>query len=147
MSTVTDATTLAQRFADRMVAALEAHDIDAIVALYAENGTQIHPFADGIVVGLEAIREGDGALVRAFPDVEVDVRSTAAVGQTVIIEATLRMTHAGPLDLEDGTSVPPSGRRVELPLVWVCDIDADEQIVQERSYLDSAAFFRQLGLA
>lgn len=143
MSTTTAPATT---FADRMVAAIEAHDIEAIVALYRPDGTQVHPFADEVVEGIDAIREGDGALVRAFPDARVERRTEVRVGDTVLMEVVLHMTHAGPLDLPDGSSLPPTGRPVTLPLVWVIDLDADERIVQERSYLDPSAFYAQLGL-
>ncbi len=142
----TPATADAVAFARRMVAAIEAHDVEALVALYGSNPSQLHPFADGIVEGVEAIRAGDGALVRAFPDVRVERRHEAATGRTVFMEAVLRMTFAQPLELEDGAVVEPNGQPVELPLVWVVDLDEDGQIIQERSYLDSAAFYRQLGI-
>lgn len=40
-----------------------------------------------------------------------------------------------------------SGRRIELPSVWFLRLGSDGRIVEERDYLDTASFFRQLGLA
>lgn len=135
--------------ADRAIAAIESRDIDAVVAVYAPNGSQIHPFASEPVEGRDGIRASDGALLAAFPDVAIARRGTyvdAAGGRSVVVEVVLEATHTGALYLGDGEVLPATGRRIAVPSVWVLDVDGDGLITQERAYFDSAVFFRQLGL-
>lgn len=131
---------------DAMIAALESGDIDAVVACYAEDGRQIHPLSPDPIVGRAQIRESDGALMAAFPDVRVERRTVAAVGTTLVIELVLAATNTGDLDLGDGQTLPATGRTLRLPCVWVLDLDAAGLITEERAYFDTAEFFRQLGL-
>jgi ketosteroid isomerase-like protein len=135
-----------QAVANRVIDAVESGDIDEVVAVYAPNGRQIHPFAEEPIEGREAIGLSDGALLAAFPDVTIVRRGVIPGGSTVAIELVLVATHTGPLDLGDGQVLPPTGRRIEVPSVWVLDIDDDGLIAEERAYFDSALFFRQLGL-
>lgn len=132
--------------AERTIAAVESGDIDRVVAVYAPTGRQIHPFSEEPIEGREAIRLSDGALLEAFPDVSVKRRNVITGDSTVVIELVLVGTNTGPLDLGDDQVVPPTGKRIEVPSVWVLDVDADGLILEERAYFDSAVFFRQLGL-
>ena len=65
----------------------------------------------------------------------------------VAIEIVLRATNTGPLEVGSDDPLPPTGRRIELPSVWFLRLRGDGRIVEERDYLDTASFFRQLGLA
>lgn len=132
--------------AERAIEAIESGDIDRVVAVYAPTGRQIHPFSEEPIEGPEAIRLSDGALLEAFPDVSVKRRNVITGDSTVVIELVLVATNTGTLDLGHGQVIPPTGKQIEVPSVWVLDVDAEGLILEERSYFDSAVFFRQLGL-
>lgn len=131
--------------ADRFIAAVESGDIANVVACYAPDGRQVHPFSPEPVVGRDAIRASDGALMAAFPDVRIERRNVAGVGMTVVIELVLVGTNTGDLDLGDEV-ISATGRTIRVPSVWVIDLDESGLISEERAYFDSAVFFRQLGL-
>ena len=135
-----------QTVAERAIEAIESGDIDRVVAVYAPAGRQIHPFSEEPIEGREAIRLSDGALLEAFPDVSVKRRNVITGDSTVVIELVLVATNTGPLDLGDGQVIPPTGKRIEVPSVWMFDVDDEGLIREERAYFDSALFFRQLGL-
>jgi predicted ester cyclase len=58
----------------------------------------------------------------------------------VIVEFDLLGTHRGPL-----RGIPPTGRQFRCPVVALF-LFADDRIVCERVYFDSATILRQLGL-
>lgn len=132
--------------AEELIGAIETGDIEEVVALYIEDGTQHHPLAAEPIRGRDAIRASDGALLQAFPDATIQRRGVFAGESTVVVELVLVATNTGPLDLGDGQTLPPTGRRIEVPSVWVLDVSDDGLITEERAYFDSATFFRQLGL-
>ena len=131
---------------DRFIEAIESHDIEEVVQVYAPDGTQIHPFSEEPIVGHDGIRASDGGLLEAFPDVTIKKRGVWPGDGSVVVELVLIATHSGPLDLGDGNVLPATGRSIEVPSVWVIDVNDAGLITQERAYFDSAVFFRQLGL-
>jgi steroid delta-isomerase-like uncharacterized protein len=105
-----------------------------------------HPLSPEPVQGKPAIRAGEQALFDAFSEIDVDVRRVVAEGEDIAIELVLRATNTAPLDVGADESLPATGQRIELPAVWFLRLDGDGRIVEERDYLDTASFFRQLGL-
>lgn len=132
--------------ARRMLEAMSAGDVDGTMALYAAHAVQHHPLADEPLEGRDAIRESEQQLWDAFTEVEVQERSILSSGSTVAIELILRATHTAPLALAPDEQLPATNRRIELPAVWMLEIDDDGLIVEERDYFDTALLFRQIGL-
>lgn len=132
---------------ERLAAALERGDLDAVAALYAEDAVMYHPLMPEGVRGRAAIRAGEAELLEAFSELSVEVRSTMCRDTSCMAEVVLRAVNTGPLDVGGGEPLPPTGRRIELPSVWCFDLDADGLVVEERDYFDSAALMAQLGLA
>jgi hypothetical protein len=54
-------------------------------------------------------------------------------------------TNTGPLNLPGGSTLPATGKRIELPCVTVVEVK-DGLVAAERSYWDMMAAFQQMGL-
>ena len=122
----------------RFIAAIEQRDADAYAALFAEDAVAQHPLVPDPVRGREQIRASEQALYDAFSDVRVELRSLLSSQDSCAMEVVLRATNTGPLDIGDEQPVPATGRTVELPAVWCCEIADDGLIAAERDYFDTA---------
>ncbi len=93
--------------------------------------------ADGHGAVVDTYRE----LFAAFPDMHFDIApdSFGHQGDRVIFETVVHGTHRGPF-----RGVPPSGRRLNLPIVMIFEFDGAD-LVCERVYFDRLTLFIQLG--
>lgn len=135
-----------EEVARRLIEAMTSGDFEAEMALYATDAVQHHPMADEPLEGRDAIRESEQLLRDAFTGIDVQERGILSSGSTVAIEMMLKATNTGPLMLGPDQELPATGRRIELPAVWMLEIDDDGLMSEERDYLDTAPLFRQLGL-
>ena len=88
-----------RQWLDRLVRATNAHDIDALVACFADdyvNVTPVHP-ARGFV-GAEQVRANWTQIFAAVPDIETEVVAAAFDGPTAWTQWEMRGT------LRDGTA-------------------------------------------
>jgi steroid delta-isomerase-like uncharacterized protein len=136
-----------EQIVESLVETVERADADALARLYAEDAVQHHPMAPGPVVGREAIRESEAALFATFSDVTVQRRGLWRTGSTVIAEVVLSATNTGQLDVGGPEALPATGRRVDIPCIWILEVGPDGLITEERDYFDTASIFRQLGLS
>lgn len=130
----------------RFIAAIEQRDAHAYAALFTEDAVVQHPLVADPIRGREQIRAGEQALYDAFSDVRVELRSLLSSQDSCAFEVVLRATNTGPLDIGDQQPVAATGRTVELPAVWWCEIDDDGLIAAERDYFDTGTLLAQLGL-
>jgi steroid delta-isomerase-like uncharacterized protein len=138
---------MAPEVVEKLVDAIARRDGAAFAELYADSAVLHHPLAPEPVQGREAIAASEQALFDAFSDIDIDVLRVIDQADDVAVEVVLRATNTGPLDVGADEPLPPTGRRIELPSVWLLRLDAGGRIAEERDYLDTASFFRQLGLA
>ena len=76
----------------------------------------------------------------AFPDVQLGIKQTHVIGDTVIVEFVASGTHQGEL-----MGIAPTGRKVSMPVCIVLEI-RDGKIYAEREYMDMAHMMQQLGV-
>jgi ketosteroid isomerase-like protein len=109
--------------AERLRAALNAHDIDAFVACFAEDYDSAQPaHPDRAFRGNAQVRENWTAVFAGVPDFAAELIGTAAVGDTEWSEWHWRGTHA------DGT-------RLDMAGVMVCGV-ADGRMSWARLYME-----------
>ncbi|HYU52308.1 MAG TPA: ester cyclase, partial [Gemmatimonadaceae bacterium] len=80
-------------------------------------------------------------LMRALPDLVIDIKRRHASTDCIVLEVTISGTHSGAW-----RGLPATGRRVEFPLCGVYTFDAGNRIAGERIYYDRATVLRQLGI-
>ena len=128
---------------DRYVERYNAGDLDAVMELYAEDSTQRMP--DGIFVGRDVIRDRLAKELSSFTDLHHRVVSYMEQGETFADEWVFVGTHTGPVVLPDGSELPPTGKRVEVPGMELVRM-RDGRIVANNLYYDNLAVAAQLGL-
>jgi steroid delta-isomerase-like uncharacterized protein len=132
----------ARELSDRYTDAINAHDAQAIGALFSEDGVFEEPA--GRFEGRQAIVEYWVRFFEAFPDLSGRDDFKAESGDAAINEWSMSGTNSGPMETPEGT-IPATGKRVT---VRGCDVITarDGLIVSQRAYYDQLGFMGQLGL-
>lgn len=92
---------------DRVLAALNAHDVEAFVACYTEDGTIEDGYGRVSANGRDELRERFGPGFEAYPQLRVEAVSRTTVGAFVVQEETVtgrgeHERHVAVYQLEDG---------------------------------------------
>jgi steroid delta-isomerase-like uncharacterized protein len=117
------------------------HDLDAVMATFgAQARYDDEPWGDHRK-GHEAVRSYYRELLRALPDLAIEVRHRHVALESLVLEVVIRGTHLG-----SWRGLPATGQRVELPLCGIFEFDADDRLAAERIYYDRGAVLGQLGL-
>ena len=140
---MTIATTIAQRITD----AFNAADVDAFAACFTADAVQTHPFFPSPLRGRDAIRAAESTLFGAFDDIHLHVTNVVDAGDQVAIEFAVTATNTRPIPMPDGTSVPATGKTVQLTMGAFLQLDPAGQITESHRYQDNLAFMRALGIA
>jgi predicted ester cyclase len=129
--------------ASHFVAAFNAHDERALLALHASN---IKLDAPGGFKATNATEATAYAMrwLKGFPNGKMTVRSEIISGPWVIQEITMEGVHAGPLEGPMGT-VPATHKKVTSHGVQILRIENDH-IGEARIYFDTYEVMSQLGL-
>lgn len=115
------------------------HDAEAIIDTFAPEGTYTDPQVEGTLTGNE-IGEYAATMWEAFPDLSFDIeRLTAAGGDVVLLQWTMRGTQEGPLE-----DLPPTGETTTLPGVDVFEV-GNEGIRKVQGYWNAATVMEQVG--
>lgn len=118
-------------------------DLDGMHSRWAQDGVEVSP--TGTLTGADAIVEGYRRDLIAFPDRRITKLKWVEDGDTVVVEGELTATHSGPLTLQDGSQVPPTGQQLLFPVVSVFEV-RDDRTVAHRIYWDQLPTMMQLGL-
>ena len=117
------------------------HDLDAVMATFGSDARyDDEPWRDHRIGG-EAVRSYYTELLRALPDVSIEVTQQHVAPGSVVVEVVIRGTHRGAW-----RGLPATGRRLEFPLCGVYTFGADDRLAGERIYYDRGAVLAQLGL-
>ena len=119
-------------------------DAEGLAATYADDAVLTAPPGER-VEGKQAILDYWVQMVRAFSDKAGEVRRSSETGDTYFGEITFRGTNTGDLTMPDGTSVPATGKSVEVSGVEFARA-RDGKLVEHSMYWDSLVMMRQLGL-
>ncbi|RZT15942.1 steroid delta-isomerase-like uncharacterized protein [Mycobacterium sp. BK558] len=122
----------AQDFAAAAARAVNAHDPEAVVALWAEPA-DYHSALSGTEHGLDALRAREAALFAAFPDLRAIITVIADSGRRATVGVHLEGTHEGSY-----VGIPPSGRPVVLDMTAEVTFDDDGKVVAEHVGVDAA---------
>lgn len=95
--------------------------------------------------GLGAHRADVENLIAAFPDMKTKITMLLGQGDWVAAEYVMEGTHTGPLAMPGGPTIPPTNRRVRIPVVELCRLE-DAKFKEERVHFDLAGLMIQLGL-
>jgi steroid delta-isomerase-like uncharacterized protein len=106
------------------------HDLAALLACFGPEPTL--EFAGGPRhVGTERVGQIYGDLLRAFPDLTVDVVGEYLSERSVIVELVMQGSHR-----QQWLGMAPRGRVLTLPVCSVFLFDKKDQLTAQRMYLD-----------
>lgn len=125
-------------FAHNAALAVNAHDPEAVVALWAHPAAYDSPLT-GPQHGLDALRTRERALFAGFSDLEASITPLGQEGATGVMLVRFAGTHDGPY-----AGIEPSGRPIDLEMVAIVTFDDAGRVVAERVVLDTAAVQAQL---
>lgn len=91
----------------------------------------------------EAIAAWQG-WAQAFPDSKATIHSALVSGKTVLLEATWKGTHKGPLQRAKGP-VAATGKSIEVRACMIFELAGEKPRLQ-RHYFDMATLLEQLGI-
>ena len=117
------------------------HDLEAVMATFgAKARYDDEPWEDHRI-GRDGVRSYYTELLRALPDLSIEVRHRHVATDSIVLEVTIRGTHLGLW-----RKLPATGRPLEFPLCAVYTFDADGRLAGERIYYDRGMVLGQLGL-
>jgi len=126
---------------DEHIQSENRHDLDAVMATFGlEARYDDEPWEDHRI-GQDAVRSYYTELMRALPDVTIEVTRRHLATDSLIVEVVIRGTHLGPW-----RGLPATGRSLEFPLCGIYEFDHDDRLASERIYYDRGVVLRQLGL-
>ncbi len=126
--------------------AFNAQDWDRFFAFDDESIVTYAPNLEEPLKGLEAYKERFETNVEAFPDQHIETKRVFGDAEWVVLEGVFTGTHKGAFLGPGGEEIPPTHRRVELPLALVFKIEGGK-VTEEHDYYDNLTFMSQLGLA
>jgi ketosteroid isomerase-like protein len=141
----TDTTERTRALAEAYGAAWNAHDLDAIMAMHAEDmAFQLHVEGFEEAASPEAVRGQFAFIFERWPDIHFETVRLTVAGELVVHEFVITGTLAGPWPLARERAVP-DGRRIAFAGVDVLPC-RDGRVVRKDTYLDAIALRNALNL-
>ena len=125
---------------DATYAAWNAHDADAVAAVFAEDAVLIEAGSPNVLRGRAAIRERAVALLTAFPDFHLERIELLVDGDRHADRWIMTGTHRGEL-----FGIPPTGRSVRVEGATFTRMGEHGLVVEDVHFADMAGLFAQLG--
>jgi steroid delta-isomerase-like uncharacterized protein len=125
---------------DATYAAWNAHDPDAVAAVFAENAVLSEVGRPGDVRGRAAIRERAAMLLGAFPDFRLERIALVIDGDRHADRWVMTGTHRGPL-----FGLPATGRAVRVEGATFTRLGPDGLVAEDVHLTDFAGLMAQLG--
>ncbi|MGQ1837263.1 ester cyclase [Kocuria turfanensis] len=130
---------------EHTIAALNAHDAAGFAATYSQDAIVYTAASPDPVRGRAAIQQDTQQWITAMPDMTLEIEEVAIDGPTAAMRLLFVGTHTGPLMTPSG-AVPPTGRRVSVPMAVFNRHDESGTTEVEHRYLDMMSMAQQLGL-
>ena len=117
------------------------HDLEGVLGTFGDSARyDDEPWGEHYN-GRDGVRQFYGQLMKALPDLEIDVQRRHVGEDAIVVEVIIRGTHLG-----GWRGLPATGRRVEFPLCGVYTFDADDRLAGEKIYYDRGTVLRQIGV-
>jgi len=118
-----------------------AHDLEGVLGTFGETARyDDEPWGEHFE-GRDGVRTFYSELMRALPDLRIEILRRHVTDDTIVLEVMIHGTHIGAW-----RGLPPTGRRVELPLCGVYTFDDNNRLAGEKIYYDRGTVLRQLGV-
>lgn len=127
----------------RNIEAVNNHDLKTVADTLAPDLEVVGP--EGTYKGRDRFIAELQPLFTAFPDYRAVMEQLIVEGNVVAYVAHLEGTHLGAYKMPDGRTIPPTGKRVVIPMVNVRYVRGGKIVKVVNSY-DRLGLLAQLGL-
>jgi steroid delta-isomerase-like uncharacterized protein len=117
------------------------HDLEGVVRTFGDTARYDDEAWAEHYEGGNGVRLFYEQIMKALPDLEIEVQRRHVTDDAILLEVIIRGTHLG-----EWRGLPATGRRVEFPLCGVYTFDSDNRLAGERIYYDRGTVLRQLGV-
>jgi steroid delta-isomerase-like uncharacterized protein len=117
------------------------HDLEGVLRTFGDAARyDDEPWGEHFK-GRNGVRLFYEQLMKAPPDLEIEVQRQHVTDDAILVEVMIHGTHLG-----GWRGLPATGRRIEFPLCGVYTFDADDRLAGEKIYYDRGTVLRQLGV-
>lgn len=117
------------------------HDLEGILRTFGDNAHYDDEAWGEHHQGIGGVRSFYEQLMKALPDVQIEVQKKHVTEDAVVMEVMIRGTHLG-----TWRGLPGTGRRVEIPLCGVYTFDEQNRLAGEKIYYDRGTVLKELGV-
>jgi steroid delta-isomerase-like uncharacterized protein len=117
------------------------HDLEGVLRTFGNTARYDDEPWNEHFEGRDGVRTFYEELMRALPDLQIDVQHRHVADEAILVEVIIRGTHLGAW-----RGLPATGRRIEFPLCGVYTFDGDDRLAGEKIYYDRGTVLRQLGV-
>jgi steroid delta-isomerase-like uncharacterized protein len=133
-----------RRLCERFTAFYNAHDLDGLMRMYAEDAEFQVPDQPELLRGRTSIRQYFQAQFDAFPDIHVELGTVLLDISSFADEGLVTGTNTGAIAQPSGELLPPTGKGLRLPFAEFVEL-ADGKVRRHRLYWDQMTALGQLG--
>lgn len=117
------------------------HDLEGVLRTFGDSARYDDEPWDEHHEGRDGVRQFYEQLMKALPDLEIEVQRRHVAEDAILLEVVIRGTHLG-----GWRGLPATGRRIEFPLCGVYTFDTEDRLAGEKIYYDRGTVLRQLGV-
>jgi steroid delta-isomerase-like uncharacterized protein len=117
------------------------HNLEGVLRTFGDTARYDDEPWDAHYEGKDGVRRFYTQLMKALPDLQIEVQRRHVTGDAILMEVIIRGTHLGAW-----RGLPATGRRIEFPLCGIYTFDANDRLAGEKIYYDRAAIWSQLGI-
>jgi len=128
------------QFAQQQIALLNARDLDQYLSRIDDSYVGESETAPGPIRGRDGVRKNMEMILKAFPDLRIEVEQIIASGDHVVTRMRATGTHRGTF-----AGLAPTNKNIVMQGCSVVEI-RNGKAIRGRMYADNATLFQQLGL-
>ena len=128
------------RFAQQQIAALNAHDVDGYLSRIDDSYVGHSETSPGPIRGREGVRQNLEMLLKAFPDLRVEIEQIITSGDFVVMRTRATGTHKG-----NFAGIAPTNKSIVVHGCNVIEV-RNGKAIKGTLYSENASLFQQIGV-
>ncbi|PWT92130.1 MAG: hypothetical protein C5B56_02775 [Proteobacteria bacterium] len=129
------------RVVDEHIGMENRHDLEGIMQTFGADASYDDEPWNAHYHGRDEVRGFYADMLRALPDLTIDVQRRHVAAEAIILEVVIAGHHLG-----DWRGLMATGRPVAFPLCGIFTFDQNDRLAGEKIYYDRAMVLRQLGV-
>ena len=128
------------QFAQQQIALLNSRDLDQYLSRIDDSYVGESETAPGPIRGRDGVRKNMEMILKAFPDLRIEIEQIIASGDHVVTRMRATGTHKGTF-----AGIAPTNKNIVMQGCSVVEM-RNGKAIRGRMYADNAALFQQLGV-